>query len=319
MTKSTPQSLKVAVLAGGLSHERDVSIRSGRRVADALRSTGVQVQVFDVDASLIPALQDYAPDLVWPLLHGSTGEDGSLRDVLELTGLPYVGTNPRASRIAWGKPLAKTVVSGAGIATPRFVTLAQSLFSELGAMTLISAIADQFGFPLFVKPARGGSALGVSKVKTVEELPKALVTAFSYDENAIIECAVSGTEVAVSIIEQNGEARTLPGVEVRTEGDYDYDARYNPGRTEYFTPARLSAEETAAVNEAALAVHRVLRLRHLSRIDLILDDDGVPNLIDVNVAPGMTETSLLPQAAEAAGYDLGELYLQVVHEALSHQ
>ena len=127
----------VLVLAGGLSHERDVSLRSGRRVAEALRSTGIEVTVHDVDDDLLPALAQVKPSIVWPLLHGATGEDGSVRDILELVGQPYIGADPRASRISWSKPIAKTVVGRAGISSPRFVTLPQSLFRELGAARVL--------------------------------------------------------------------------------------------------------------------------------------------------------------------------------------
>jgi D-alanine-D-alanine ligase len=307
----------VVVLAGGLSHERDVSLRSGRRVAEALRGTGLEVTVHDVDADLIPALTQTRPDLVWPLLHGATGEDGSIRDVLELLGLPYLGTGPRASRLAWSKPVAKTVVSRAGLSTPDFVTLPQSLFRELGAGRVLDAIIGRLGLPLVVKPSRGGSALGVSLVREAPELARAMVDAFAYGDTALVERAVEGREVAVSVVQDADGLRALPGVEIVTEGPYDYDARYNPGRTEYFTPARVSEAEAAAVASMAVRAHEALGLRHLSRTDLILDDAGVPHFLEVNVAPGMTETSLFPQAAAAGGHDVGTMYRSLVDLALT--
>nr|WP_169166832.1 D-alanine--D-alanine ligase [Cellulomonas taurus] len=316
MPPALPASPRVVVLAGGLSHERDVSIRSGRRVADALRTAGVDVTVHDVDADLVPALADTRPDLVWPLLHGASGEDGSVRDVLELLNLPSVGTGPRASRIAWSKPIAKTSVTRAGLATPEFVTLPQSLFRELGANRILDAVVAKLGLPLVVKPSRGGSALGVTLVQSPEDLPRAMVACFAYSDTALIERAVQGTEVAVSVVELDGEPVALPAVEVVTEGPYDYDARYNPGRTEYFAPARLSPELADKAAEVAVAAHRALGLRHLSRTDLIIDGDGQPWFLEVNVAPGMTETSLFPQAAEAGGHDLPTLYRRIVEDAL---
>ncbi|WP_425483654.1 D-alanine--D-alanine ligase family protein [Cellulomonas taurus] len=293
-----------------------MSIRSGRRVADALRTAGVDVTVHDVDADLVPALADTRPDLVWPLLHGASGEDGSVRDVLELLNLPSVGTGPRASRIAWSKPIAKTSVTRAGLATPEFVTLPQSLFRELGANRILDAVVAKLGLPLVVKPSRGGSALGVTLVQSPEDLPRAMVACFAYSDTALIERAVQGTEVAVSVVELDGEPVALPAVEVVTEGPYDYDARYNPGRTEYFAPARLSPELADKAAEVAVAAHRALGLRHLSRTDLIIDGDGQPWFLEVNVAPGMTETSLFPQAAEAGGHDLPTLYRRIVEDAL---
>lgn len=306
----------VIVLAGGLSHERDVSLRSGRRVAEALRGAGVEVSVHDVDADLIPTLHEVRPDVVWPLLHGAGGEDGSVRDLLEMLDLQYVGADPRASRCGWSKPVAKTVVTAAGVATPRFVTLPQSLFRELGAPKVLDAVLGSLGLPLAVKPAKGGSALGVTVVRTAEELPRAMVSCFAYGDTALIEQAVDGVELAVSVVDTGGGPRALPAVEVVTDGPYDYDARYFPGRSEYFVPARLTTEQAEAAAHAAVTVHEALGLRHLSRSDLILGADGVPQFLDVNTAPGMTETSLLPQAAVAAGHELGELYRSLVEAAL---
>ena len=314
--RSTSSSARVVVLAGGISHERDVSLRSGRRVAEALRGAGVEVTVHDVDTDLVQLLTSTQPDLVWPLLHGASGEDGSVRDIIELLGVPYLGTGPRESRVAWNKPIAKTVVARAGLATPDFVTLPQSLFRELGTGPVLAALLARFGLPLVVKPACGGSALGVTLVRTAQDLPRAMVDAFAYGDTALIEQAVVGREVAVSVVADAGGPHALPAVEIVTDGPYDYDARYNPGRTEYFTPARLSGAEAEAVATLAVAAHRLLGLRHISRTDLIVDDTGTPQFLEVNVAPGMTETSLLPQAALAGGYELPALYSSLVTAAL---
>lgn len=311
-----PRAPRVAVLAGGLSHERDVSLRSGRRVADALRATGVEVSVHDVDPDLVPALTQLRPDVVWPLLHGATGEDGSVRDVVQMLGLRIVGADARASRTAWSKPVAKTVVARAGVATPDFVTLPQSLFRELGARQVLDLVVGRLGLPVAVKPSQGGSALGVSVVRTRDELPAAMVECFSYGSTALLERAVDGTEVAVSVVDLGDGPVALPAVELVTDGPYDYDARYSPGRTEYFAPARLPDDVARAAAQVALDAHTALGLRHVSRTDLVVDADGVPWFLEVNVAPGTTETSLLPQAAEAAGYDLGRLYRAIVEAAV---
>jgi D-alanine-D-alanine ligase len=303
--------MDVLILAGGLSHERDVSIRSGRRVAEALREAGVKAELRDIDVDLIPALRALGGTVVWPLLHGAAGEDGSLQDVLEMCGVAYVGSDARSAGLSWSKPMAKTLVHRAGVATPDYVTLPQSLFRELGADHVLGAVVDRLGLPLVVKPARGGSALGVTTVTDRADLPRAMVDCFAYGDVALIEKAVSGIEVAVSVVGDGDAAYALPPVEIVTEGNYDYDARYNAGRTEYFAPARLDAAQTAAVSEAALAVHRVLGLRNLSRTDLILDAEGA-QFLDVNVAPGMTETSLFPQAIAAAGRTLSDVYREIV-------
>ena len=307
--------LTVAILAGGLSHERDVSLRSGRRVAGALRDRGLRVEVLDVDAALIPTLRALAPDVVWPLLHGSTGEDGSLQDLLGLLGLPYVGTLAAGCRLASRKPVAKSVLRAAGLSTPDYVALPQSLFREVGARAVLAAVEARLELPLVVKPASGGSALGVTMVTSVEQLPEAMVACFAYGDEALIERAITGTEVAVSVVDLGDGPRALPAVEIVTDGPYDYDARYNAGRSEYFVPARLDAEQTRTVCDLAVAVHRTLGLRHLSRTDMILDDAGTAWFLDINVAPGMTETSLFPQAAQADAGSLDDLYVAIVGAA----
>ncbi len=310
------RGLEVLVLSGGISHERDVSIRSGRRVAEALRDQGIGVQVHDVDADLIPSLERVRPDVVWPILHGETGEDGSIRDLLDLVGVAYVGTGAAGSRIAWSKPIAKSVVAAAGLATPASVAFPQQLFRELGAKAVLRLVLAQMSLPVVVKPASGGSALGVTLVTTEAQLPHAMVNCFSYGDTALIEEAALGVELGVSVVDLGDGPQALPPVEVRTDdGPYDFDARYNPGRSEYFVPARLDPDQTRAATDAAIRAHQALGLRHISRTDLILDTAGTPWFLEVNTAPGMTETSLLPMAAQATGRPLGELYRAIVEAA----
>ncbi|MDR2381303.1 MAG: D-alanine--D-alanine ligase [Bifidobacteriaceae bacterium] len=300
--------MKVLVLAGGLSHERDVSLRSGRRVAEALRTAGVEVIEADLDARLLATLAGAQVDLVWPLLHGAQGEDGSVRDVLELLDLPYLGSDPRASRTAWNKAVAKTLMRRAGAATPNYVTFPQALFRELGAQGLMALVTDKLGTDLVVKPLYGGSALGVTHVTAAEALPGAMMDCFAYGDIALIEQAAHGTELAVSVVDLGPGPLALPAVELVVDGPYDYDARYNPGRTEFFTPARLAPPLADAAASLALLAHETLGLARISRTDMILDSAGVPWFLEVNVAPGMQETSLLPQAALGAGWELPQLY-----------
>jgi D-alanine-D-alanine ligase len=308
----------VVVLAGGLSHERDVSLRSGRRVAEALRAVGVDVEVRDADAGLLPALAAARPAAVFPTLHGSSGEDGAVRAVLDLLGLPYVGAAPPACRTAFDKPTAKAVVAAAGLTTPDWVALPHETFRELGATGLLSAIVDRLGLPLMVKPARGGSALGASTVHSVEELPTAMVGAFAYGDTALVETFVTGTEIAVSVVDTGAGPVALPPVEIVPDGGvYDYGARYTAGTTEFFVPARLSTEAAEESARVAVAAHTALGLRDLSRTDLIVDDAGRCVFLEVNVAPGLTETSLLPQAAESAGLELGALYRELLVAAVT--
>ena len=309
---------RVTVLAGGLSHERDVSLRSGRRVAEALREAGVEVDVRDVDANLVGALTRDRPDAVLPVLHGVNGEDGALRSVLELLEVPYVGTTPAACRIAFDKPTAKTLVAAAGVATPDAVALPHETFRELGAAALLDAIVARLGLPLVVKPARGGSALGLAVVARPEELTGAMVGAFAYGSTALVERFVSGTEVAVSVIDVGDGPRALPAVEIVPDsGLYDYTARYTAGMTEFFVPARLPQAAAAAAAELAVAAHRALGLRDFSRSDLIVDAAGTGWFLEVNVAPGMTETSSFPMAVAAEMLDLGALMCDLLAAAVS--
>lgn len=299
---------RVLVLAGGLSHERDVSLRSGRRMSEALRDVGVDVEQRDADASLLTAVRNDPPDVVFPLLHGAQGEDGAIQEVLSLARLPYVGSEAGACRSAFDKPVAKAVTERAGLRTPASAVLPQSTFRELGAGVLLEALLERLGLPVVVKPARGGSALGTSVVRAVDDLPAAMVECFAYGEAALVEQWIDGTEVAVSVVDTGDGPWALPAVEIVPEsGTYDYHARYTAGTTEFFVPARLGSETSRAVAGAAMAAHHALGLRDVSRTDVIIDGDGRPWLLDVNVAPGMTETSLLPQAVHAAGIDVGIL------------
>jgi len=271
-------------------------------VAEALRAQGDrEVRIHDVDAELLGSLRDDRPDCVIPLLHGASGEDGALREVLEALGLAYVGSRPTACRVAFDKMLAKARVTQAGIDTPPAVALPHPIFRDLGATPVLQALVGRIGLPLVVKPTRGGSALGVSTVADRAALPVAMVGAFAYGEEAMLEAYVAGTEVAVTVIEDaEGHVRALPVVEIRPDGGlYDYASRYTAGTTEFFAPARLPQDVTAQCELVPLVVHEEVGLRHLSRTDLIVRSDGRVAFLEVNVAPGCTETSLLPQAVEA--------------------
>ena len=310
-------STRVVVLAGGLSHERDVSVRSGRRVTEALRDSGFEVDERDMDAALLPALAQDPPACVFPVLHGAAGEDGAIRDVLAMLGVPFVGSTPEACRLAYDKPTAKRLLRDAGLTTPDAVVLPHATFRELGASAVLEAVERALGLPLIVKPTRCGSALGATIVREAIELPGAMVACFSYGDTALIERYVTGTEVAVSVLDLGEGPVALPAVEIVPDGGfYDYTARYTAGMTEFFVPARLDEAAAAAVAEVALTAHQVLGLSGLSRADLIVGSDGIVHILEVNVAPGMTETSLMPQAIEAAGLDLGEVCAALVRDAI---
>ncbi len=306
----------VTVLAGGISHEREVSLRSGRRVADALTSSGLSVSLVDPDASLLSRLASQSPDAVWPALHGSSGEDGALLDLLRAGDHSYVGPSPEAARLAWHKPTTKTLAGRAGILTAPSLTLAREAFRELGAGAVLELIVAHLGEHLVVKPAQGGSAQGVSIVSAAADLPRAMVEAFTYAEEALVEKFISGTEVGVTVMNRGNGAEVLPAVEiVPLDGVYSFEARYNAGETTFYAPARLADDTAQRVRDTALTVYELLDLDYLARIDLIVDDAGVPWLLEANALPGLTETSLVPLAIEAAGYDLAETFAALVTRA----
>lgn len=315
-TPSAPSSVTpatVVVLSGGLSHERDVSLRSGRRVALALRSRGVEVVESDVDANLVTLLTSLPGAVVFPVLHGEAGEDGALREVLALLQVPFVGSIGSACRVAFDKSIATTVVAESGIATAPQIALPHEVFRELGAQALMAALADQIGFPMMVRPSRSGSALGANKVNRAAELPAAMVGAYAYGSVAVIEEFIEGTEVTVTVADRGDGPEALPAVEIRPDsGVYDYTARYTAGATRFLCPAEIEPAVATACSDLALRVHEVLGLRDLSRTDLIITPDGVPTFLEVNVAPGMTETSAVPLAVEAAGWSLGKMCADLV-------
>ena len=306
----------VVVLAGGLSHERDVSLRSGRRVSQALRSRGFDVTESDVDSSLVARLAELPGAVVFPLLHGEAGEDGALREVLGLLGVPFVGSVGSACRVAFDKSIDTTVVADAGVVTPAQVALPHEIFRELGAQALVAALGDQIGFPMMVKPSRGGSALGCTKVTRAEELPAAMVGAYAYGSVAVVEGFIEGVEVTVAVVDRGDGPRALPAVEIRPEsGVYDYSARYTAGQTRFLCPAELDDDLAGRCAELALQVHDVLGMTDLSRTDILIRSDGTPFFLEVNVAPGMTETSAVPLAIEAAGWSLGRMCADLVRGA----
>lgn len=312
-TGARPHPLHAVVLAGGLTFEREVSLSSGTQVVEELTRAGLDAELRDADAELLPGLAAAPADAVFIALHGATGEDGALRAVLDLAGVPYVGSPAAACRLAWDKPAAKSVLRSAGVTTPDWVALPHSTFRELGAGAVLDLMVARLGLPLMVKPASGGSALGVQKVSRVEELPAAMVSCFAYGDTVMVERYVEGVEVALGVVDLGDGPQPLPAVEIEPEsGVFDYASRYTPGLTEYHTPARLPDDVAARAAALAVRVHEVLGLADLSRTDAIITPDGEVHFLEVNVSPGLTETSMFPMALEAAGYELGDVVARLL-------
>jgi len=305
--------VKVAVLKGGRSLERGVSLRSGARVEDALERLGHEVLPIDAGGDLVKRLAAERPDAAFVAMHGLGGEDGTVQELLELLGIPFTGPGIAACARCMDKVWAKHELRSAGVPTPDWFAFNETAFRELGAADALGELEERLGFPLVVKPSRGGSALGVKFAAGWFEVPEALVSAFSYDDRVLLERFVEGRELAAGVL----GSEPLPVVEaVPAGGDrYDFEARYEIGRTDFVCPAELSEEETASVTRVALEAYEALGCSGFSRVDLILAADG-PQVLEVNAIPGLTDTSLLPQAAEAAGMSFEELVGRILDLAL---
>lgn len=308
--------MKVAVLKGGPSLERQVSLRSGARVEDALQRLGHEVTSIDVGADLIERLEADRPEVAFLALHGRGGEDGTVQELLDITGIPYTGSGVLACIRSVDKVLTKHLLVEAGLPTPEFFAFSETAFRELGARDALPAIEERLAFPIVVKPASQGSALGVKFARTAADVPAALIAAFSYDSRVLLERHVDGRDVAVSVL----DGQALPVVEAvpREEDFYDFEARYEIGRTDFVCPADLTDECTAKTQELALATYELLGCRGFARVDLMIEEStGDPLVLEVNAIPGLTETSLLPMAAEAAGISFDELIGRLVALASS--
>ncbi|HXS32810.1 MAG TPA: D-alanine--D-alanine ligase [Solirubrobacterales bacterium] len=306
--------MKVAVLKGGRSLERGVSLRSGARVEDALGRLGHEVLPLEADGDLVKRLIAAEPDVAFIAMHGMGGEDGTTQELLEILGIPFTGPGVAACARCIDKVMAKHELRSAAIPTPDWFAFNETAFRELGAAEALGGLEDRLGFPLVVKPSRGGSALGVKFAENWFDVPEALISAFSYDDRVLLERFVDGRELAVSVL--GGEP--LPIVEaIPNSGDsYDFEARYEIGRTSFVCPAELGTEEAGAVTATALAAYEALGCSGFSRVDLILGTDG-PQVLEVNAIPGLTDTSLLPQAAEAAGLSFEQLVERILDLALT--
>lgn len=322
-------SLNVAVIMGGSSFERDFSLRSGKAIIDALERAGHTVLPLDADANLVDTLREERPDVAVVCLHGTGGEDGAVPSLLEFLRIPYVGSRPFVCRAAWNKPDIPFVMRRAfspedsAAIWPAEVALPASAFRDLGAAKALDLVADRIGsgYPLAVKPARGGSALGVSKVESPDQLGEAIMGALAFDDSVLIQEWVDGVELSCTVLGAPGDSQVLPPVEIKAkEGLYDTDARLDFSRVDYWCPPRQSSlgkdEEEASsvrseIERAALDAFDAFGCRDIARIDIIWDG-AAARIMDIKTFPGMTETSLVPMAVKAAGIDLSDLLDEMV-------
>jgi D-alanine-D-alanine ligase len=306
---------RVAVLKGGRSLERQVSLKSGARVEESLRRLGHEVIEIDVGPDLVSCLIESKPDIAFVVLHGRDGEDGTVQELLEVLGIPYTGSRVSACIRASDKVLAKHAMRDAGIPTPDFFAFNETAFKGLGAAQALPAISSRLSFPLVIKPASQGSALGIKFARAAENVPTALIAAFSYDRKVLLERYIAGRELAISVLEQDGQPRALPIVEAvpKQEDFYDFEARYEIGRTRFVCPAELDPAFTLKAQNLALEAFVLLGCSAFARVDLMLDaETSELYVLEVNTIPGLTETSLLPQAADAAGIGFDDLIARIL-------
>ena len=308
---------KVAVLMGGRSAEREVSLMSGGGVLAALRSQGVDAHAFDPAQRDLVELKREAFARVFIALHGRHGEDGTVQGALELMGLPYTGSGVMASAIAMDKVMTKRVWVAEGLPTPRWVWLAP----ERQAREDVMGVPDQIGLPLIVKPPREGSSIGISKVAGYSQMQDAVALAAQYDADVLCEEFIDGIELTCAVLGEGASARALPVICIEApEGKYDFQNKYYTDVVQYRVPSGLAQEEEAEVQRLTLAAYRTLGCRGWGRADLMLRTDPTNNdrkifLLEMNTSPGMTGHSLVPMSARAAGISYEQLCLQLLQAA----
>ncbi|MEO8858067.1 MAG: D-alanine--D-alanine ligase [Burkholderiaceae bacterium] len=304
---------KVAVLMGGASAEREISLMSGQGVLQALRDGGVDAQAFDPAQHDLYELKAQGVQRCFIALHGRFGEDGTVQGALELLGIPYTGSGVMASAIAIDKVMTKRVWLAEGLPTPRYRLLRRGSYSA----AQLQALPDELGLPLIVKPAREGSSIGVAKVEAPDNIPAAVQLAEQLDADVLCEECILGDEVTCPVIGTGAQARALPVIRiVAPAGNYDYQNKYFTDDTQYLVPCALPPGEEQAIQELVLKAYRVLDCRGWGRLDVMIDRrTRAPYLLEINTAPGMTSHSLVPMSARAAGISYEALCLQVLESA----
>lgn len=317
MTKGVP--MRITVLSGGDSPEREVSLNSGAAVARALTEFGHDARAVDLTSSedLFALLASDRPEFAFIALHGGWGEDGAVQAVLEMAGVPFSGAGHEACALAMDKAASKALFHWRKVPSPRELEVPRGTSAEgLEGDGRLADLLERSG-KLVVKPCSCGSTVGVSILQGTKGLQEALDLAFRFDRRALVEEYVPGKELTVTVWEPDGRTECLPVIEIRPKvGVYDYASKYTPGATEYLVPAPLSAEVTCRVQEASAAAHEALGCSVYSRVDLRMDEDDIPLVLEVNTAPGMTATSLVPKAAAAVGLSFGAFLDSVVRQSL---
>ncbi len=304
------------VAMGGRSLEREISLRSGHRVERALRSLGYTVHALDVDGDFVDRVIAEQPRFVFVAMHGRGGEDGTLQDLLETLGVPYTGSDPLASALCMDKMLFKRMLRLHGVPTPAFHSFNETAFRELGGARTFPRLLEELKLPAVVKPVAQGSAIGIKFVATAAQLPSAILGAFGYGDRVLVEERIVGRELAVTIVDAAGPARSpraLPIVELFTpESFYSYEAHYTIGQLRMEAPAELTEEVRMRVERVALESYTLMGCRDFARVDLILDEHEQPQVLEINTIPGLTETGIATAAAEAAGMTFAELVAAIV-------
>ncbi len=310
---------KVGVLLGGLSEERIISLKTGEAIYQALKEKGYNAIKIDVDRNISSNLKEAKVDLAFLALHGKYGEDGTIQGLLEFLGVPYTGSGVLASALAINKIMTKIVLKGQGIPTADFLTLKRAEVKPEGYEVITKNIIDRLGLPLVVKAPTQGSSIGISFVHNSEELIPAVMDSFKYDQEILIEKFIKGKEITSSVL-GNDDVRALPLIEITSmTGVYDFEAKYTVGLSDHLIPPRIPAEVQTKVKEIALQCYKAIGCKGLARIDFMVDDAMNPYVIEINTIPGMTETSLFPDAANADGIGFADLVQKIVHLALENR
>ncbi|KXS42463.1 MULTISPECIES: D-alanine--D-alanine ligase family protein [unclassified Candidatus Frackibacter] len=307
---------RAAVICGGKSAERKISLKTGQAIYDALKGQGVDVIKLDPqNDEFYKNLITAEADVAFIALHGRYGEDGTIQGLLEMEGIPYTGSGVLASAMAINKIISKKIFRQEGILTPKFKVLNKGEW-ESGSKVSIKKLIDKFGLPIVVKPVLEGSSLGLSIVKKEEDLITAINEAFKYDTEVLIEEYIDGKEITVGIL-GNDEPIVLPIIEIKPkDGVYNFEAKYTKGMTEFIIPAQLKDSLYNQARKMSYRAYQALKCSGMARVDLMVAEDDKPYVLEVNTIPGMTETSLLPQAAQAADISFEELVIKILEYAL---